>query len=179
MRALIYERDTSASKLAAFYESGIKIKNKSAFGSPFNPHLPHLQSAQHFTTSREILVPHNTSHTRSSKSKRYSRADPRQLGIQGEALLVGSTSKFQRIATYKFWDKFKFKSSMNFKGIQTFLKKPNKFYKISYPHPILDYKFIFTHLYLNIESSFTSGNRYLMYFILNRLGHLRLLPSLS
>jgi hypothetical protein len=42
---------------------------------------------------------------------------------------------------------------MNFKGIETFLKKPNKFYKILYPHPILDYKFIFTHLYSNIESS--------------------------
>jgi hypothetical protein len=46
----------------------------------------------------------------------------RQHGTQGAALLLGSTSKSHRIASYKFWDKFKFESSMNFKGIQTFLK---------------------------------------------------------
>jgi hypothetical protein len=83
------------------------------------------------------------------------------------------------IASYKFWDKFKFESSMNFKGIQTFLKKSDKFYKIPYPHPILDYKFTLRHLYSNIGSFFTSGNRYLVYFIQNRASHLRLLPPLS
>jgi hypothetical protein len=49
---------------------------------------------------------------------------------------------------------------MNFNGIQTFLKKSNKFYKILYPHPILDYKFMLTHLYSNIGNFFTSGNMY-------------------
>jgi hypothetical protein len=65
---------------------------------------------------------------------------------------------------------------MNFKGIQTFVKKSNKFYKIPYPHPILYYKFTLTHLYSNIGSFFISGN---MYFIPNRVGHLRVLPPLS
>jgi hypothetical protein len=87
--------------------------------------------------------------------------------------------KTQSIASYKFWDKFKFESSLNFKGIRTFLKKSDKFYKISYPHPILDYQFTLTHLYSNIESLFTSGNRYLVYFIPNMACHLRLLPPLS
>jgi hypothetical protein len=68
---------------------------------------------------------------------------------------------------------------LNFKGIQRFLKKSDKFYKIPYPYPILDYKFILTHLYSNIGSSFISGNRYLVYFILNRTDHLRVLPPLS
>jgi hypothetical protein len=68
---------------------------------------------------------------------------------------------------------------MNFKGIQTFLKKYDKFYKIPYPHPILDYKFTLTHLYSNIGSFLTSGNRYLVYFILNRADHLRVSPPLS
>jgi hypothetical protein len=45
------------------------------------------------------------------------------LGTQGATLLFVSTSKSQRIASYKFWDKFKFESSLNFKGIQTFLNK--------------------------------------------------------
>jgi hypothetical protein len=38
-----------------------------------------------------------------------------------EQLFFVPTSKSQRIASYKFWDKFKFESSLNFKGIQTFL----------------------------------------------------------
>jgi hypothetical protein len=67
---------------------------------------------------------------------------------------------------------------MNFKGIQTFLKKYDKFYKLPYPHPILGYKFTLTHLYSNIGSFFTSGNRYLVYFILNRADQ-RVLPPLS
>jgi hypothetical protein len=54
---------------------------------------------------------------------------------------------------------------MNFKGIQTFLKKSDKF--------------TLTHLYSNIGSFFTSGNRYLVCFILNKAGHLRVLLPLS
>jgi hypothetical protein len=99
--------------------------------------------------------------------------------MQGETFLSGSGSKSHRIASYKFWDKFKFEYSMNFKGIQTFLKKSAKIYKIPYPHPILDNEFMLTHLYSNIGSFFTSGNRYLVYFIPNRAGHLRLLSPLS
>jgi hypothetical protein len=48
---------------------------------------------------------------------------------------------------------------MNFKGIQTFLKKSDKFYKIPYPHLVLDYKFALTHLYSNIRSSSQMANR--------------------
>jgi hypothetical protein len=87
----------------------------------------------------------------------------RHIGTQGATSIFVSSSKSQKIACYKFWEKFKFESSMNFKGIQTFLKKSNNFYKIPYPHPILDYKFTLTHLY----------------FIPNRVGHLRLLPPVS
>jgi hypothetical protein len=36
-----------------------------------------------------------------------------------------------------------------------------------------------THLYSNIESFFTSENRYIVYFIPNRAGYLRVLPPLS
>jgi hypothetical protein len=39
----------------------------------------------------------------------------------GTTFIFGPTSKSQRIASYKFWDKFKFESSLNFKGIQTFM----------------------------------------------------------
>jgi hypothetical protein len=35
------------------------------------------------------------------------------------------------IASYKFWNKFKFESSLDFKGVQTFLEKSDKFFKIS------------------------------------------------
>jgi hypothetical protein len=103
----------------------------------------------------------------------------REIGIDGAASLLVSSSKSQRTASYKFEDKFKVESSMNFKGIQTFLNKSDKFYKIPYPHSILDYQFILTHLYSNIGSFFTSGNRYVVYFIPNRVGHLRLLLPLS
>jgi hypothetical protein len=89
------------------------------------------------------------------------------------------TSKSKRIASYKFWDKFKFESSLNFKGIQTFLEKSDKLSKILSSHDILEYEFILTHSYSKVESSFTSENRYLVYFILNRADHLRVLPPLS
>jgi hypothetical protein len=52
---------------------------------------------------------------------------------------------------------------LNFKGVQTFLEKSDKFSKIPSSHSILEYEFILTHLYLNIGSSFTSGKR--VYFI--------------
>jgi hypothetical protein len=52
------------------------------------------------------------------------------------------------IASYKFWDKFKFASSLNFKGIQTFLKKSDKFSKIPCSNDISEYKFILTYFKL-------------------------------
>jgi hypothetical protein len=75
------------------------------------------------------------------------------------------TSKCHRIECYKFWNKFKFESSLNFKGVQTFLKKSDKFFEIPSSHSILEYEFTLTQLYSNIGSSFTSGKRYLVYFI--------------
>jgi hypothetical protein len=57
---------------------------------------------------------------------------------------------------------------MNFKGVQTFLEKSDKFSKFPSSHVILEYKFIVTHLHSNIGSSFTSGETYLVYFILHK-----------
>ena len=54
---------------------------------------------------------------------------------------------------------------MNFKGVQTFLEKSDKFSKIPSSPDILEYEFILTHLYSNIGNSFTSEQRYLVYFI--------------
>jgi hypothetical protein len=48
---------------------------------------------------------------------------------------------------------------LNFRGVQTFLEKSNKFSKIPSSHGIFEYEFILTHLYSNIGSSFTSGKR--------------------
>jgi hypothetical protein len=52
------------------------------------------------------------------------------METQRTTFLFGTTSNFQRIAGYNFWNKFEFESSLNFKGIQTFLKKSDKFSKI-------------------------------------------------
>jgi hypothetical protein len=45
------------------------------------------------------------------------------------------------------------------------MEKFDKLSKIPSSHAILEYEIILTHLYSNIGSSFTSGNRYLVYFI--------------
>jgi hypothetical protein len=89
----------------------------------------------------------------------------RQFETQGATLLFGPTSKSHWIASYKFWNKFKFESFLNFKRVQNFLKKSDKFSKIPSSHDILEYEFILTQLYSNIRGSFTSGNMYLVYFI--------------
>jgi hypothetical protein len=68
---------------------------------------------------------------------------------------------------------------MNFKGVQTYLEKSDKFSKIPHSHDILEYEFILTHLYSNIESSFTSGRRDLVYFMPKIAGHLSILLPLS
>jgi hypothetical protein len=81
----------------------------------------------------------------------------RQFVTKGTTLLVGPTSKSLRISSYKFGNKFKFEYFLNFKGVQIFLEKSDKFSKIPYSHAILEYQFILTYLYSNIGSSFTSG----------------------
>jgi hypothetical protein len=43
------------------------------------------------------------------------------LELQRTTFLFDSTLNSQSIASYKFWNKFKFESSLNFKGIQTFV----------------------------------------------------------
>jgi hypothetical protein len=83
------------------------------------------------------------------------------------------------IASYKFWNKFKFESSLNFKGVQTFLEKSDKFFKIPSSHDTLEYNFTLTHLYSNIGSLFTSGKNDLVQFILNVAGHLGMLGPLT
>jgi hypothetical protein len=86
---------------------------------------------------------------------------PRLLGLPGP----GPASNSLGISSYKFWNKFKFESSLNFKGVQTFLQKSDKFLKITSSHDIHEYNFRLTHLYSNIGSSFISWNRYIIYFI--------------
>jgi hypothetical protein len=80
------------------------------------------------------------------------------MELQGTIFLFDSTSNSQMIASYKFWNRFEFESSLNFKVIQTFLKNSFKFPKILSWHDILEYEFTLTHLCSNIGSSFTSGN---------------------
>jgi hypothetical protein len=46
---------------------------------------------------------------------------------------------------------------LNFKGVQTFLEKSDKFSKVSSAKDTLEYNFTLAHLYSNIESFFTSG----------------------
>jgi hypothetical protein len=56
-----------------------------------------------------------------------------------------------------FWNQIQFKSSMNFKGVPTFLKKSDKLFKIPSSLDILEYNFTLTHLYSNIGCFFTSA----------------------
>jgi hypothetical protein len=79
------------------------------------------------------------------------------LETEGATLIFGTASNSLRVSSYKFWNKFKFESFLNFKGTQTFLEKSDKFSKILSLHDTLEYESILTHLYSNIGSSFTSG----------------------
>jgi hypothetical protein len=54
----------------------------------------------------------------------------RHFETQGATLIVSPTSKSHCIASYKFWNQFKFEYSLNLRGVQTFLEKSDKFYKI-------------------------------------------------
>jgi hypothetical protein len=67
---------------------------------------------------------------------------------------------------------------MNFKGIQTFLKKSDKFSKILSSHGILEYEFRLSHLYSKIGSSFTGGRKDLIQIISKIAGHFRVLCPL-
>jgi hypothetical protein len=81
------------------------------------------------------------------------------INSEGTTVLIGQSLNSLRISSYNFWKLFKLKSSLNFKGVQTFLGNFDKFSKIPSSHDIPEYKFILTHLYSNIRSSFTSGKR--------------------
>jgi hypothetical protein len=72
----------------------------------------------------------------------------RQLEIQGATFLFDTTSNSLRISCYKFWSKFKFESSLNFRGVQTFLEKSDKFSKIPSSHGLHKSEFSWVHLYI-------------------------------
>jgi hypothetical protein len=74
---------------------------------------------------------------------------------------------------------FKVEIGLNLKGVQTFLEKSDKFFKILSSHDILEYNFTLTHLYSNIGSFFTSGKNDLVKFILKIAGHLGMLGPLT
>jgi hypothetical protein len=45
------------------------------------------------------------------------------IETHGTTFIFGSTSNSLSISSYNFWNKFKFESSLNFKGVQTFFGK--------------------------------------------------------
>jgi hypothetical protein len=63
-----------------------------------------------------------------SKLRKFLQVE--QLEIKGTTFLFGTTSNSLRISSYNFWNKFKFESSLNFRGVQTILEKSDKFSKI-------------------------------------------------
>jgi hypothetical protein len=103
----------------------------------------------------------------------------RQFETYGTRLIFGPTSNSLNIASYKLWNKFEFQSSLNFEGVHTFEEKSDKFSKIPSSRDILEYEFIWSHLYSNIRSSFTSEKRDLVYFIPKRADHFSILLPLS
>jgi hypothetical protein len=64
----------------------------------------------------------------------------RHFETQGETLLVGPTSKYHCIASYKFWNQFKFEPSLILEGFKPFWK-----------NPINSLKFHLHMIYLNIN----------------------------
>jgi hypothetical protein len=57
-----------------------------------------------------------------SDAKHYPNFVGRQFKAQGATLLFELTPKYHRIARYKFWNKFKLESSLNFKGVKPLRK---------------------------------------------------------
>jgi hypothetical protein len=84
-----------------------------------------------------------------------------------------------KLQVKNYGTKIKFESSSNFKGVQTFLEKSDKFLKILSSHDILEYNFTLTHFYSNIGSFFTSGKNGLVKFILKIASHLGMLGPLT
>jgi hypothetical protein len=83
---------------------------------------------------------------------------PRGISIQKEQLSLLENLQIPTVYQVKnSGTKINFESSSNFKGVQTFLEKSDKFLKILYSHDILEYNFTLTQLYSNIGSFFTSG----------------------
>ncbi len=72
-------------------------------------------------------------------------------------LPLGPLPILNRIQVIKFGTPSTLNLSLNFKGVQTFLEKSDKFSKIPCLLDILEYNFTLTHLYSNIGSFFTSG----------------------
>jgi hypothetical protein len=97
------------------------------------------------------------------------------INSEGTTFLIGQSSNPLRISSYNIWKLFKLKSSLNFKGVQTFLGKYDKLSKIPSSHDILECEFRLTHLYSNIGSSFTSGNGDFVQIISKIAGHFRIL----
>jgi hypothetical protein len=75
----------------------------------------------------------------------------RKLETQGVTFLFGTTSNSLRISCYNLWKIFKFESSLNFRGVQTFLKKIDKFSKISSSHDLHKSEFSWVHLYVRFR----------------------------
>jgi hypothetical protein len=75
----------------------------------------------------------------------------RQLETHGATFLFGTTSNSLRISSYNFWNKFKFESSLNFRGVQTFLEKSDKFSKILPSGDLHKSEFIWVYLYVRFQ----------------------------
>jgi hypothetical protein len=98
---------------------------------------------------------------------------------QRTTFLFGSSPKSFWILNYKIYNQFKFESCLNFKGIQIFLEKSDKFLQIPCSRDILEYNFTLTHLYSKFKSFFTSGKNDLVKLILKITGHLGMLGPLT
>jgi hypothetical protein len=61
-----------------------------------------------------------------------------------------STSHSQQNSCYKFWNRFKFESSMNCKGVQTIREKSDKFSTILSSLDLHKSEFSWAHLYARI-----------------------------
>jgi hypothetical protein len=70
------------------------------------------------------------------------------METQGTTFLFRTTLNSLRITSYNFWNEFKFDSSLNFKGLQTFLEKYDKFSKLSSSQDIHKSEFSWVHLYV-------------------------------
>jgi hypothetical protein len=73
---------------------------------------------------------------------------------------IGPTSNSHFILGYKFWNRFKFEYSLNFKGVQTLWEKSRKISKILCWLNLRNCEFNWAHLHARICSSYTSVKRH-------------------